>query len=325
MSKKKILITGGCGFIGTNLIEALKDKEYPLRILDNLSVGKKEDLKKITSFKEYSSNISTQKNNETELIIGDVEDYETCLQSCADCSVVIHLAANTGVNDSVKDPIKDMEKNILGTLNLLEASRLKGVKRFIFASSGATIGDVVPPIHEELVPHPISPYGASKLSGEAYCSVYYHTFGIHTIALRFSNVYGPRSQRKNSVVAKFIKQALKGETIEIYGDGNQTRDFLYVQDLCEAIYKAIEINKNVDFPWGEVFQIATNKETSINDLLDRMLINLSEHKIKDIKSKKTTPRKGDILKNYSDIKKAQKYLNWSPEHSLKQGLDKTFP
>jgi len=301
MPKKKILVTGGCGFIGTNLIKILKDRRYNIKILDNLSVGKVKDLEDVTSFTKNQSDNSVKSNSKPELIIGDIEDYETCLESCSECSVIIHLAANTGVNDSVKDPIK-----------------------FIFASSGAAVGEVIPPIHEELVPHPISPYGASKLSGEAYCSVYYHTFGIETIALRFSNVYGPRSHRKNSVVAKFIKQALKKETIEIYGDGNQTRDFLYVKDLCKAIYKSIEINKNVDFPWGEVFQIATNKETAINDLLDQILINLSEHEIRDIKAKKTSPRKGDILKNYSDIKKAQKYINWSPEHSLKQGLDKTI-
>ena len=140
---------------------------------------------------------------------------------------------------SVENPRLDMECNVIGTLNMLEGARMHKVKRFIFASSGAPIGECEPPIHEEMAPHPVSPYGASKLAGEGYCSAYFRTFDVETIALRFGNVYGPGSGHKNSVVAKFIRQAMQGETLEIYGDGKQTRDFIYIDDLIQAICLAI--------------------------------------------------------------------------------------
>ena len=133
------------------------------------------------------------------------------------------------------------------------------MKRFVFASSGAPVGEVKLPIHEELAPHPVSPYGASKLAGEGYCSAYYRTYGLETVALRFGNVYGPGSTHKGSVVAKFIRQALAGETLEIYGDGTQTRDFIYVDDLIKAIWQASRV-PNIG---GEESQIATNRETTL--------------------------------------------------------------
>ena len=140
---------------------------------------------------------------------------------------IIHLAANTGVGPSIEKPQVDMSVNIIGTFNYLEASRVNKISKFIFASSGAPIGEVEPPIHEEIPPHPLSPYGASKLAGEGYCSAYKNTFGIETVVLRFGNVYGPGSINKSSVVAKFIRKAINGDILEIYGDGMQTRDFIY--------------------------------------------------------------------------------------------------
>ena len=234
------LITGGCGFIGSSLIAHLlkENSEIKVRVLDNLSVGTKEDLSEVCDFAEVDASKADLLSYQppcVELVVGDIRDYETCLASCIGAEIIVHLAANTGVGPSVENPRADMESNIIGTFNMLEAARQNTIKRFVFASSGAPIGEVDPPIHEEKSPKPVSPYGASKLSGEGYCSAYYRSFGITTVSLRFGNVYGPRSKHKNSVIAKFFKKALNGETLEVYGDGNQTRDFIYMDDLINAI------------------------------------------------------------------------------------------
>ena len=216
------LITGGCGFIGTALIQNLiRNGRHHIRILDNLSVGSRENLSRVCDFKENliespSSGLPGLSSETVQLVVGDVRDSETCLACARDIDVIVHLAANTGVAPSVENPRTDMEANVIGTLNVLESARQNSVKRFVFASSGAPAGDVEPPIHEEIAPHPVSPYGASKLAGEGYCSAYYLTFGVNTVSLRFGNVCGPGSSHKSSVIAKFIRQGLKGQTCEIY-------------------------------------------------------------------------------------------------------------
>ena len=185
------LITGGCGFVGTSLIaRILKDQpDVHICILDNLSVGTTDDLAEVCSFDEVSENTIPDKPG-VFLLTGDIRNAELCLAATIGIGCIVHLAANTGVGPSVEDPRADMESNIIGTFNMLEGARLNGVKRFVFASSGAPAGTVEPPIHEELAPHPVSPYGASKLAGEGYCSSYFQTFGINTVSLRFGNVYG---------------------------------------------------------------------------------------------------------------------------------------
>lgn len=354
-NKTTWLITGGCGFIGTSLIAHLL-KENPatrIRVLDNLSVGTKKDLAEVCKFVEvHPSNISPQSppsSREIELVVGDIKNYETCLACCQGIDIVVHLAANTGVAPSVENPRADMESNVIGTFNLLEAARINEVDKFVFASSGAPVGECEPPIHEELAPHPVSPYGASKLAGEGYCSVYYRTFGIKTVALRFGNVYGPGSGHKNSVVAKFIRQAIRGETLEIYGNGNQTRDFIYIDDLIQAICLAVDPQPSSgdssqpsvlspqslsvnsvqpsllgSSPWGEVFQIATYRETTVNEIA---------HAIKELVEGKTgkevtiihrKPRLGDVKRNYSDISKAKRVLGYDLQYDLNTGLKKTL-
>jgi len=175
-----------------------------------------------------------------EFVLGDIRNPKDCLKATEHVSAVVHLAAQSGVPTSVEDPMLDCEINIMGTLNMLEACCKNNVDKFVFASSGAPLGEVEPPIHEEKVPRPVSPYGASKLAGKAYCNAFYKTFGIKTVVLRFGNVYGPRSSHKSSVVAKFFKRALEGLPLEIYGDGKQTRDFIYTEDLCNAIYLSLK-------------------------------------------------------------------------------------
>ena len=319
------LITGGCGFIGLNLIKSLIDEGgHYIRIIDNLTVGSREDLSAICKFTDRSpqssflspdSSLATQ----VDLIIGDILDADLALKAAQDIDVIVHLAANTGVGPSVEDPRIDCETNVIGTLNYLEAARFNHVKRFIFASSGAPAGEIEPPIHEEIAPHPVSPYGASKLAGEGYCSAYYRTFGVETVALRFGNVYGPLSGHKNSVVAKFIKQAMDGKPLEIYGDGNQIRDFIYINYLI----RAIRIASVATDAGGEVFQIATNKETAVSELTEQLLAILVDSGCHDIEVCYSEPRSGDVRRNFSDTSKAKKILGWQARVPLAEGLRQT--
>jgi UDP-glucose 4-epimerase len=302
-------------------------------------VGSREDIAKVCQFTEASSSslplfnpqsaIRNPQSKKTphsslltsvELIVGDILDEKLALEAAKDMDIIVHLAANTGVGPSVENPRLDCVTNIIGTLNYLEAARHNKVKRFVFASSGAPVGECTPPIHEELPAHPVSPYGASKLAGEGYCSAYFRTFGVETVALRFGNVYGPLSGHKNSAVAKFIRQAMNGETLEIYGDGKQTRDFIYIGDLV----RAVRLAATVEGIGGEVFQIATNAETTIGELVELLIPILRQSGIENINVNHVSSRVGDVLRNFSDIKKANERLQWKAEVHLKNGLTKTL-
>ncbi len=317
------LITGGCGFIGTNLVQSIRASNGGrIRILDNLSVGSRADLARVTEFVETEASAPKpmgEAADAVELVVGDVLDEALTARVAHGADVIVHLAANTGVAPSVEDPRYDCVTNVIGTLNMLEAARHAGVGRFVLASSGAPIGEVEPPIHEELAPHPKSPYGASKLAGEGYCSAYHGSFGLDTVGLRFGNVYGPLSSHKSSVVAKFARRAMQGDVLEIYGDGGQTRDFIYTADLVEAIRLAA----TVDGIGGEIFQIATNAETTVNELVDALVPILEEFGVDAVEVRHTSPRTGDVRRNYSDTSKAKRLLGWQPRVSLAQGLVQT--
>jgi UDP-glucose 4-epimerase len=346
MPPARWLITGGCGFIGLNLVKnLLGEGGHYIRILDNLSVGNREDLSQVCNFTEIdpksldpqplseTSVIRTERSsdssaippysslsNSADLIVADILNPEFALKAAEGIDIIVHLAANTGVGPSIENPRKDMEANVIGTLNMLEAAKQNNVKRFIFASSGAPIGETEPPIHEEIVPHPVSPYGASKLAGEGYCLAYFKAYGIETVVLRFGNVYGPLSGQKNSVVANFIKRVMRGKPIEIYGDGKQTRDFIYIDDLIRALRLSASRNKI----GGEIFQIATNKETTIGELANKLILILAESDYKNIKMLYTSPRFGDVRRNFSDTSKALKHLGWQTEIELFEGLKRTL-
>ena len=260
--------------------------------------------------------ISSSSPSKVDLIEGDILDADIALDVARDMDVIVHLAANTGVGPSVENPRIDCETNVIGTLNCLEAARMNGIKKFVFASSGAPAGECEPPIHEELPPHPVSPYGASKLAGEGYCSAYFKTFKINTVALRFGNVYGPFSGHKDSVVAKFIKRALDGKRLEIYGNGSQTRDFIFINDLICAIRASAE-KEDIG---GEIFQIATSSETTINELVDILTKLFQKKGIDQIEVFNAEKRLGDVMRNFSDTSKALKKLNWHSETNLEKGL-----
>jgi len=322
MKQLNWLITGGCGFIGTSLIQNIlsNNPNANIRVLDNLSVGTLEDLSEVCDFNQLNYMQVTGSPCGCELIEGDIRDPHITEVVCKGIDVIVHLAANTGVAPSVENPRQDCENNVTGILNMLEGARLNTINKFIFASSGAPLGEQEPPIHEEKVPRPVSPYGASKLAGEAYCSAYYRTFGIQTVSLRFGNVYGPRSKHKSSVVAKFIKKAFAGETLEIYGDGGQTRDFIYIKDLINAI--TLSVQNDIG---GEIFQIATYKETTVNELTEQLIKSLQLYYPNlDVKVIYGQSRLGDVRRNYSDITKAKTILGFTPQYDLSTGLKETI-
>ncbi len=309
---RRILVTGGAGFIGANLVRMLLDHGYQVTVLDNLSTGRLEYLDGLP----------------IEFVEGDILDVDLVNRVVPGHDGVVHLAAQAGVPGSLADPRRDCELNVIGTLNLLEACRTEdgrrkaedggeknGSLRFIFASSNAPLGRQPPPATEDKAPLPISPYGASKLAGEAYCLAYHGSWGLGTVVLRFGNVYGPFSAHKNSVVAKFFKDILAKGQITIDGDGQQTRDFIYVDDLCRAILLALESDVS-----GEVFQIATGVETSILDLAALV----QEIVGRDVGMQHGPPRPGDIRKNYSGIRKVTQMLGWQPKKDLYSGLQETW-
>ena len=314
------LISGGCGFIGTALIKVLAGQGgHAVRVLDNLSVGGRDDLALVAPFKELGADQATGPPAGVELVVGDIRDDKLALDVTRGCDVVVHLAANTGVAPSVKNPRGDCMTNVIGTFNILDAVRINRVPRFVFASSGAATGAVEPPIHEEMPAHPFSPYGAGKLAGEGYCSAYFRTYGIDTVALRFGNVYGPGSAHKSSVVAKFIHRILRGEALEIYGDGKQTRDFIYIDDLVDAVMLAAT-RPGIG---GEVFQIATGMETTVGEMTERLVAIVKDAGIQNVAISNTAPQLGDVKRNYSDTTKARTRLGWSSKVSIDEGLRRT--
>ena len=220
------------------------------------------------------------------------------------------------------DPARDMEINVRGSLNLLEVCRKMGIPRFIFSSSSAPLGSCAPPVSEASLPRPLSPYGASKLAVEGYCSAYYASFGVKTIALRFSNVYGPRSGNKGSVIAAFIKNILARNPLVVYGNGNQTRDFLYVEDICNAITVAIQTDNSEIF--GMPIHIATGAETAINSLIVRLGNLARSSGFEPLKVNYEPVRAGEMERCFVNIDKAKRTLGYVPVWGLDEGLVKTW-
>jgi UDP-glucose 4-epimerase len=297
------LVTGGAGFIGSNLIRQLVATEARVRVLDNLSAGNRQDLGGLP----------------IEFIQGDIRNAKVVDQAVRGTKAVIHLAAHTNVIESVKNPELNLEINVQGTFNLLQASVKYGVERFIFASTGgAIVGDVTPPVHEDMAPHPISPYGAGKLAGEGYCSAFWGAYGLKTIALRFSNVYGPFSYHKASVVAKFFRQVQLGEPLTVFGDGGQTRDFLFVWDLCQAVVQALK----PPLPFGQAIQLGSGREMSINQLIVMLRQVVGEDIFPPVRY--APPFPGEVRRNYVTIARAERYLGFYPGTELQTGLQTTW-
>lgn len=295
----RVLVTGGAGFVGVNLGRLLAEQGFETRCFDDLSTGRRED----AAAAGYG-----------DIVIGDVRDVDALSEAALGCSHVVHLAAQSGVPASLADPRRDHEVNVRGTLNALLAARDAQAQGFVLASSSAPLGDVDPPAHEGVVPHPKSPYGASKLAGEGYCSAFAGSFGLATVALRFTNVYGPYSYHKGSVVAAFCKAVQSGGRMTIYGDGSATRDFIYVEDLCRGISQAMTSGAA-----GVVAHLGSGAETSVL-AVSEMVATRFDHALSP---EFRPPRPGDIERTYADISFARETFGFSPGTELGDGLDRT--
>jgi len=297
---KNLLITGGAGFVGRHLADYLSGLgTYQVTVFDNESLGDRShlDLEKVR------------------FVLGDLRDAGQVRAALAGQDAVVHLAADTRVMDSIEDPAHNFDNNVIGTFNLLQACREHGVGRVVAASTGGAImGEVPPPVHEEMSPRPTSPYGASKLMMEGYLSAFSESYGVSGCALRFSNIYGPRSFHKGSVVAHFYKRVLAGEPLVVYGDGSQTRDYLYVGDLVEAIRAAVE--SDVTGP----HQLGSGMPTSLNTLIDGM----REATGRELEVVYEDFRAGEVRNPWCQIDKARAAFGYNPTTPLSEGLKVTW-
>jgi UDP-glucose 4-epimerase len=299
----KVLVTGGAGFIGSHVVDRLVKEGYEIRIIDDLSTGKLGNIEGHLS------------SGEVELIKGDIRDDSLVKKSLEDVNVVIHLAALVSVPLSVENPNLTFAINLLGTLNLLRSSIQKHVDRFVFISSCAVCGEPASlPVTEETRTNPISPYAESKLIGERYCLGFSERRLLSSVVLRFFNVYGPRQgmNEYSGVITRFIDRCRQKLPLTIYGDGSQTRDFVNVRDVAEAIFASTKSNKAE----GEVFNIGSGKPTTINELAHAIL-ELTGVGSKILYEK---PRAGDIKDSYADITKAKNFLSYEPIITLRDGL-----
>jgi UDP-glucose 4-epimerase len=300
----RVLVTGGAGFIGSHLIDELLSKDFDVVVLDDFSGGRRDNLSLHFGKPGFC------------LVEGDIRNSSDVKKALDDVDVVFHLAAIVSVNLSVKNPLLVNEVNVSGTLNVLRQSLEAGVKRFVYASSCAVYGDPVRlPIDEEHPTRPLSPYGASKLAAEHYCRVFHEVYGFETVCLRFFNVYGSRQPigPYSGVITKFVDRLKRGEEPIIYGDGEQTRDFVFVRDVADACLRAMRRKNCV----GEVINVGTGLETSINKLANVLaeLFNL-----RDVKFVYAKPQAGDIRRSCADSSKAEKILGYKPKTSLREGL-----
>lgn len=251
------------------------------------------------------------------LIEAPLHDAAAVSRAVEGVDVVVHLAARSGIPFSVANPIGSFDVNVAQSLAILDAVRVAGIPRFIFASSNAALGDHEPPADETKLPHPISPYGASKLAVEAYCQAYAATFGVGACILRFSNAYGPFAMHVRGVVATCIRKAMAGEPITIFGDGEQTRDFVYSGDLAAAVCAAIDAP--AEAMSGQIFQVGTGRETSVNELVAAIGQALGTR----LEVEYAPGRPGDVRRNVSRIDKAADRLGYQASVALEDGLDQT--
>jgi len=296
----RALVTGGAGFIGSALVRALAAAGFDARVLDDLSSGDPANLE----------------GTGAELVRGDVRDLDLVVGAARGCDVVFHLAAGAGVVESMNDPLTNFDQNGRGTLTALEAARRAEVPRLVFSSSNAPLGENAYPASEDKPVAPLSPYGASKATGEAYCSAFHGAYGMDAVVVRFSNAYGPRSAHKGNVIPLFIRRIRAGEELVLYGDGSQTRDFVFCEDLARGLVAAA----TTPGVGGQIFQLASGVETSLARLIEL----IGETAGETPRVRREPPRQGEIRRNYSLIDKARTVLGYSPRVELREGLQRTW-
>jgi len=296
----KLVVTGGCGFIGSHFVDYVHNLGHEIIIIDNLSTGKKENIE------------SSIKSDKIKLFVEDIQNFDALNSIIDNADAVIHFAGSTGVIESLEKPKEFTEINVIGTLNLLQICRNKKIPKFVFASTGAVYGNQSPPFKEQMNTNPISPYAASKIACEQYCITYKNTFDISCSILRFSNVFGPRKSfgPYANVIPKFVRSILRNESITIYGDGEQERDFVFVKDVARACFLALSKNNN------GIFNIATGKNTTVNYLISKIEFLLKKKFTKIF----VASRPGESKFAYSSIEKAKTDFSYIPEYSLEQGL-----
>lgn len=300
------LVTGGGGFIGSHLVRRLLREGQSVRVLDNFATGRRENLEEVL--------------DDIELIEGDLQSYERVHNAVRGCEVAFHLGALPSVPRSIQDPLTSNATNVVGTLNVLLAARDEGVRRVVFASSSSTYGASIElPKREDMHPLPIAPYAVSKLAAEGYCRAFHEVYGLETVALRYFNVFGPGQDPQSqyaAVIPNFITAALEGRSPIVHGDGEQSRDFTYVDNAIDANLLAAEAPGAA----GEAFNIACGERISLNEIVTRIAALVG----KEIEAVHTDPRPGDVRHSLADISKAREILGFEPAVDFDEGLSRTF-
>ena len=303
------LVTGGAGFIGSNLAHALVARGEQVRILDNFATGREENIAELVEKKKV------------ELIRGSITDGEAVARAMRGADYVLHQAAIPSVPRSIEDPLGGDDTNVHGTVTLLDAARKAGVKRVVFAASSSAYGEKAPgePKVETMLPAPLSPYAAAKLAGEYYMQAFYHSYGLETVALRYFNIFGPRQDPKSqyaAVIPNFVTAALHGRAATIYGDGQTSRDFCFVENAIEANLLACTAAGAA----GEVFNIACGESTSLLETIE-IIARIVGKKIPPVHE---PARVGDIKYSLADISKAKKILGYTGAIKFPEGLERTI-
>jgi nucleoside-diphosphate-sugar epimerase len=301
----RFLVTGGAGFIGSNIVERLVTKGYTVRVLDNFATGARSN---IESFLK-----------DLELIEGDIRDFWTVVKATKGIDYILHQAALPSVPRSIDNPLTTTEVNVNGTLNILEAARFNGVRRIVYASSSSVYGDSeVMPKNEEMKPMPKSPYAITKLAGEEYCMSFHALYGQETVALRYFNVFGPRQNpfsQYSAVIPKFINMLKDGQNPTIWGDGTTSRDFTYIDNVVDANLLACEKKAAA----GNVINVACNRAYSLNQMVERLNAIMDT----DLKPVYGPEKIGDVKHSQADIEKAAAVLGYKPRIDFDEGLRKT--
>jgi nucleoside-diphosphate-sugar epimerase len=302
----RYLVTGGSGFIGSNIVEELLKRGESVRVLDNFATGRREN---IADFLD-----------DIELIEGDIRSLSTVNRAVDGVDHILHQAALPSVPRSIADPVTTNEVNITGTLNVLMAARDNGVQRVVFASSSSVYGnDPRLPKHEEMRPRPMSPYAISKLAGETYCHVFTQLYGLETVILRYFNIFGPRqdpTSQYSAVIPKFIHAMMRNESPKINGDGSQSRDFTFVENVVQANIKATLIE---NLPEERIFNCAGGQRVTVTELVNELNRILG----KDIKPVFGDRRPGDVAHSFAEVSRAVNYLGYEAHVKFREGLERT--